>query len=154
MRRAALAAVALVALAVVAALLFAWGLPGLVDRSGLRERIDTFAQQRLGRRLTYQDFEVGLLPPRVEVRGLTLAARAPSDPPALTAERASFAFSWASLLSAQLTVDRVDVEGAALRVVRTPEGFDGLAAALPAAPALPSPEAGGGRSIFGRPSYR
>ena len=138
MRRAAFAAVAFAGLVLAAALGLAWGLPTLVERSGLRERLDMFAQERLGRRLTYDRFEVGLLPPRVEVRGLTLAARAPAARPVFAADRASFSFSWRSLVSGQVVIDGVEVDRATLRVVRTADGVDGLGAALPAAPALPS----------------
>jgi hypothetical protein len=122
-----LGAVALAALALL--------LPRWVESAGFRETLARAVHDQLGRELSYQALTVRLLPPRVEVEALSLSGIGPGAAPAVEAERAALVLDWSGLLRGEAVVDALIIDGARLRITRTAQGLDWIAAALPAAPA-------------------
>lgn len=144
MRAAGRVALGLAGFALALGVVLAWALPTLVEGAGLRERLDAFSRERIGRGLSYAGFSLGFLPPRIEVTELAVGADGDADPPAFWASQASFLFAWRPLFAGRVVVDSLVIDGAEVRVVRTTAGVDWLGAALPAAPAAPALRAGSG----------
>ena len=124
----------LVVLGVGGLVALALALPAIVDGAGLRTRLDRVTRDTIGRSLQYGELEVGILPPRVEVSDLVVGGSTPGAAPALRAGRAALALAWRPLLRGDAVVDVLVIDGAELRVLRTSEGLDLLAAGLPVAP--------------------
>jgi len=125
----------LVALAVLAIAGLWFALPAIVDGADLRGRLNAFTQESIGRTVDYGSVELGILPPRLVVAELSVSGASEGAPPALKAARAALVLAWRPLFSGQAVIDALDIESAELRMVRTADGIDLLAAAVPAAPA-------------------
>ncbi len=108
-------------------------LPRLAARPEVRERLVEEARKATGRELAYDELDVGLFPPRLEVTGAQLAPLEGQAP--LGAERVALRVAWLPLLARQILIRRVDVEGAELTVRRTADGFE-----LPFTPQEEEPE--------------
>jgi hypothetical protein len=128
-------ALGLVVLAVVGVIALWLALPSIVEAADLRGRFDAVARETIGRSLDYGEVELGILPPRLEVSDLVLGGATPEAEPAVQASRAALALAWRPLFSGEAVVDALVIEGATLRMLRTEDGIDLLAAAVPAAPA-------------------
>jgi hypothetical protein len=135
-------ALALFGLFIAAAIGLVVLLPTWVESAGFRGELERVAREKLGRDISYGDVDVRFFPPRVEVADLVVSGSEASGPPAITAANSALQLSWSSLLSGRAVVDELVIEGATLRIVRTAEGIDLLAAAVPAAPAASSINAG------------
>ena len=132
LRRILLAVTILVAVAL--AVLALW-LPRLVQRPEVRERIVSAARDATGRELHYQSLGVGLLPPRLEMVAPRLDD--PGGEAPLGADRVALRIAWLPLLARKIVVERVDVEGPEITVVRTDAGF--TLPLRPPEPATPEP---------------
>ena len=135
MRLAGRVALGLVGLALVGSLALVVSLPRLVELSGVRERLVDWTQTRFGRNVSYEAFSVGFFPPRIEVTDLVVGAALDAGAPAFRAPSTSLALAWRRLLTGSVEIDSVVIDGADLRIVRTAEGVDWLAAGVPALPA-------------------
>ncbi len=122
-----------VVLALAAVGAFAFLLPRIAERPEVRARIVEEARAATGRELSYEGIGVALLPPRLEMRAPVLAGAEGEAP--LSAERIGLRIAWLPLLARTLVVERVDVVGPALTVLRTEDGF-----ALPFSPPEEEPE--------------
>lgn len=130
-------------------------LPSIVEAADLRGRLDAAAREAIGRGVDFEGVEIGLLPPRLKISDLEVSGLAASDPPALRAGEAALVLAWRPLLSGRAEIDALVIERAELRMVRTAEGIDLLAAAVPAAPAAAAePEASGAAIGIHRVSLR
>ncbi len=152
LRRILLAATILVA--VVLAVLALW-LPRLVQRPEVRERIVSAAREATGRELHYESLGVGLLPPRLEMRAPQLED--PGGEAPLGADRVALRIAWLPLLARKIVVERVDVEGPEVTVLRTDAGFtlplrppEREAPGPPTANQEPAGEQGGGFDLLVR----
>jgi hypothetical protein len=123
----AFAAVIVIALGALAILL-----PRIVKSEAVRARIETAAYDALGRELRYRDLEVGLLPPALEVVEASVAGATPEAPALLEARQIALRVALLPLLARAVVIDSLVVEGARIRLVRTPEGLE-----------LPVPPGGG-----------
>ena len=149
--RIALALCVLVALALGGLLLL---LPRLVASDAVRERIVREARAATGLDVRYDEVSIGLLPPRLVVKAPRVAGAEPTEPPLFEAEAVGLRLTLLPLLFGSLVIDQVRVEGATVRLVRTPDGIelpepkrgtDERPTAPTAAPAPEAePEAGGG----------
>lgn len=119
LRRLLLGVAVLVALAIAGVALL---LPRLADRPEVRERITAAAYDATGRTLSYDTLEVGLLPPRLEIRAAQLAGGPGEDP--LGAERIALRVAWLPLLARQILIERIDVDAPQLTLRRTADGFE------------------------------
>jgi AsmA protein len=115
------AALALLAVLVLAAVALAVLAPRLVERPEVRERIAAAAKDATGRTLRYETLGFGLVPPRLEVAGVSLEG-GPQDAP-LRAERIALEVALLPLLSRNVLVDEVVVRGAELTLTRTKDGI-------------------------------
>ncbi len=113
--------IALVALFVVALGAVAIFLPRIADRPEVRERIVSEARAATGRELSYEGIGVGLLPPRLEMRAPVLAGEEGDAP--ISADRIGLRIAWLPLLARKLVIESVEVEGPALILLRTADGF-------------------------------
>lgn len=138
MRTLARVALGLVALGLAGLVVLTLALPAIVDGAELRTRLDRATRDTIGRSLEYGELEIGILPPRIEVSDIVVGGATPGAAPALRAGRAAFALAWRPLLRGDAVVDSLVIDGAELRMLRTSEGLDLLAAALPAATAAPA----------------
>lgn len=127
------AVVAVAALLVIAVGALAVFLPRIVKSDAVRARIETAAEDAIGREVRYDDLEVGLLPPSLVVVGASVAGERGSDAPLAEAERVSLRVALAPLLARAVVVDTLVVDGATLRLERTADGL-----------VLPKPAAAGG----------
>lgn len=100
----------------------------------LRERVDHRAERLLGRAVGFERLSFELLPPALVAQQPFVAGETPQAPPFLEAARVSLRPALLPLLERALVIERLQVEGAVLRLVRTPDGV-----LLPA-----PPEAGAG----------
>jgi hypothetical protein len=134
--RAALGLLALVALAAAA---LAWWLPQAVRSEAFQGRLREAVRDATGREPRWASLEVSLLPPGVGVEDAQLGAA----PAPLAVERAVLQLALGSLLRGRVVVDRVAIEGAVLRLVRTAErvSLAGVGTAPEEAPPAASSEA-------------
>lgn len=130
--------VALAALLAVALLLLALLLPRFVRSDEARARLTEAAEEATGRHFSYEEIDAGLLPPRVEIRGVALG-----DPgeEAARAERAALRVALLPLLRRTVLLDSLVVEGADVRLERTPHGVQ-----LPGTPLGREPREPGGEA--------
>ncbi len=105
-------------------------LPGLVESPAVRERIESAANDALGREFSYSELSFGLLPPRLVVGGPQVAGATQGAPSFVEAENVSLRLKVGPLLARTLVIDSLVVSGAPVRLVRTAAGFD-----LPTPPA-------------------
>jgi hypothetical protein len=118
----------LVGLGVLALLLVAVLVAGLVwlsrllDGPELRARVDHEAEARLGRAVGFERLSFDLLPPALVAQRPFVAGETPQAPAFLEAERVSLRPALLPLLERTLVVERLEVEGAVLRLVRTADG--------------------------------
>jgi hypothetical protein len=130
----ALLALALLALAVLA--------PRLVDRPEVRDRIAAAAQEATGRTLRYERLAFGLLPPRLEARGVALEGGAGAAP--LRAQSVALEVALLPLLARTVLIDTLVVNGAELTLVRTTGGIELPLEPPPKAKREPKADAGTG----------
>jgi hypothetical protein len=121
----------LIRLAVVFAAVVALGLaalaillPRIVKSDAVRARIETAAYDALGRELRYRDLDVGLLPPALEVLEASVAGATPEADALLEARQIALRVALLPLLARAVVIDSLVVEGARIRLVRTPEGLE------------------------------
>jgi hypothetical protein len=119
--RIALALGVLMALAIAGLLLL---LPRLVASDAVRERIVREARAATGRDVRYDEISIGLLPPRLVVEAPRVAGAEAEQPPLFEAEAVGLRLTLLPLLSGSLVVDQVRIEGATVRLVRTPDGIE------------------------------
>lgn len=134
---------AALALLFVAVVLLAVFLPRIVESAAVRTRIEGAAREALGRELRYRELGVGLLPPSLLVEAPQIAGADADAPAALEAERIALRVALLPLLSRAVVVDRLRIDGATLRLVRTADGielpFGAAAANADAGASAPAP---------------
>lgn len=114
----------LVVLAVVALLGPAVALTRLVASDGARARIQELAREATGREIRYGELDLGLLPPRLVVSEAEVKGESDGSPPAFEAAEIELAIAIAPLMAWTVVVDSLVVEGATVRLVRTPDGIE------------------------------
>ncbi len=134
-----LARLALAALLLVAAALgtLSLALSRYMKSDAARAKLETAAEQGLGREVGYADLELGLFPPSLVVVRPRVAGPTPQAPPALEAEKVALRLALAPLLSRKLLIESLVVEGAELRLVRTKDGIELLEVPESPVPARP-----------------
>jgi len=133
-----------VVLLVTALIVLAVALPRLVRSDAARARIQEVAREATGREIRYGELDFGLMPPRLVVRDAEVKGESDDAPPVFVADGVEFEIALAPLMAWTVVVDSLVVEGATVRLVRTPEGIElpreVAAADAPKAPdAAPSP---------------
>ena len=114
----------LVVLAVVALLGPAVALTRLVASDGARDRIQELAREATGREIRYGELDLGLLPPRLVVSEAEVKGISDGSPPVFEAGEVELAIAIAPLMAWTVVVDSLVVEGATVRLVRTPDGIE------------------------------
>lgn len=140
--RVALRALAVVAVLLVAALgALAVLLPRLVDRPEIRARIEVAAREATGREIAYEYLRAGVFPPAIEVGKPVLSGETAGAPPLFEADRVALRLALLPLLERAIVVDRLEIDGARVRLVRAPRASasPGAASAQPAQPVAPAP---------------
>lgn len=142
MRIAVRIGIALVALLALGLVALAVMLPRIASSDAVRERLRLAALAATGAEVRFEELSFGLLPPRLIVTQprVTEPGR---ELPLVEAESIDLELRLAPLLARTVVVDSLVVEGASLRLVRTPQGFE-----LPVKP----PEPGGAEAGAGVPA--
>jgi hypothetical protein len=112
----------LAGLAVVALVALAVALPRIAQRPEVRDEIARAALEATGRELRFAALDAGVLPPRLIVEGPELVAREREAP--LRADRVALRLALLPLLTGNIGVDTLTLEGADLTFARTPDGFE------------------------------
>lgn len=141
MKRLVQAVVALLVILVLLVVAAGIALPKLLDTESVRSRIQQAARDALGREVGYEDLEVGLLPPSLRVLRTTVSGATREAPPLLEAREISLRVAIWPLLFGTVLVDSLVVDGATLRLVRTPAGIE-LPAPTASSAAAPERPAG------------
>ncbi len=118
--RAAVAALVLVALAIG---VLVTALPRLAKSGAARARIDAAARSLLGRELRYAELDFGLLPPSLLVIEPSLSGESAAAPPLARAGRVALRAQLLPLVRGRLEVSSLVVEGLAVHLVRTADGW-------------------------------
>jgi hypothetical protein len=129
-----------VALGVLLVLLFvglALAVPRIVKSDAVRERAEAAAYDALGREVRYGGLDVGLLPPSLLVEEPRVAGASADEEPLLEAKVLALEVALLPLLTGTVLVDSLVIDGATLRVTRTPDGIQ-----LPTPPAGEEPPVG------------
>ncbi len=124
MRIAIRVAVVLVVLGGVGLAALAVVLPRIVKSDAVRARIERAAEEALGRQVRYGELDVGLLPPSLLVAQPVVAGAAAGDPELVRADEVALRVQLLPLLTRSVVIDSLVIEGAALRLVRTPAGIE------------------------------
>jgi uncharacterized protein involved in outer membrane biogenesis len=98
-------------------------LPRLVAGEDVRERITREVRQRTGREVVWQDLQLRVLPPRVQLVGSSLSGATADAPPFAEAQSIALRLSLLPLLVGAVVVDSLEIEGATLRLARTADGI-------------------------------
>jgi len=114
------AVAAIVILLVIAAVVF---LPDLLESDAVRERIRTAAQEALQREIAYSELTIGIFPPSLVAREVTVAGPTAKDPLLLDAGDVAFRVALLPLLSRTVIVDSLVVNDAKVHLIRTPDGL-------------------------------
>jgi hypothetical protein len=117
-------------LTVVGLIALAVQLPRLVQSEAVRGRLQAEARNATGREVSWQELDVGLLPPRLVVNGPRVDGPAPDAPPFFEADSLGLELALAPLLRRVVVVDSLRLEAATLRLRRNADGLQ-----------LPQPEA-------------
>ncbi len=131
---------------VLAIVALSFALPSIVERPEIRARIEAAAREATGRDLQYESLSAAVFPPSIELVKPVLTGEASGEPPLFTADLVALRLALLPLLTRTVVVDRLRVDGAQVRIVRSaPEK---QAAAPPAgtadgAAAPPKPAAAG-----------
>jgi uncharacterized protein involved in outer membrane biogenesis len=123
--RIAIRAVVVLAVLLVAALAaLAFTLPSILDSDAVRARIESAAQDSLGREVRYAGLDFGLLPPSLKVMEPVVAGASAEAPPLVRADEVALRVALLPLLTRTVVVDSLVIDGAQLRLVRTPDGLE------------------------------
>jgi len=114
------AAVLVVVVLAIAGAIF---LPDLLESEAVRDRIRTAAQDALDREIDYSELTIGLLPPSLVAKGVTVSGPSSKEPPLLAAGDVSFRVALLPLLARTVVVDSLVVDGAKVHLIRTAEGL-------------------------------
>jgi len=114
------AVAAIVILLVIAAVVF---LPDLLESDAVRERIRTAAQEALQREIAYSELTIGIFPPSLVAREVTVAGPTAKDPLLLDAGDVAFRVALLPLLARPVIVDSLVVNDAKVPLIRTPDGL-------------------------------
>jgi AsmA protein len=143
-------AVAFVAFAALAIGALAWAVPRLAKSEAARAKIEALARAALGRDLHYAEIGAGLFPPSLLVVSPEIAGAAAGDPPLARAERIALRVELWPLFRRQLEVASLAIDGLALHLVRTADGFvlpKPEGAPTPPPPSEPDAGRGGGEGL-------
>ena len=99
-------------------------LPRIVKSDAVRTRIEGAAREALGREVRYSDLDFGLLPPSLLVADPSVAGAAEGDPDFVRADEIALRVALMPLLAKTVVVDSLVIDGATLRLVRTPDGIE------------------------------
>ena len=111
--------------------------PRVVQSDAVRTRIESAAQDALGRELRYSRLGFGYFPPSLIVVEPSVAGAAEGDAPFVEADAVSLRIALLPLLARAVVVDSLVIEGAVLRLRRNAEGIE-----LPRPPVRDEPEQG------------
>ncbi len=111
--------------------------PRIVKSDAVRELIEDSAREALGTEVRYAELDFGLLPPSLLVEQPLVAGVREGAPPFVEAQRIALRVGLLPLLSGVVVVDSLVVEGATVRLARTPQGLE-----LPLPPAAEGEPAG------------
>jgi hypothetical protein len=144
----------LVVLVVTALIALAVALPRLVRSDAARGRIEEAAREATGREIRYGELDFGLLPPRLVVREPEVRGASADSPPVFKAAGVELEIALVPLLAWTVVVDSLVVEGATVRLVRTPRGIglprETVSAEAPEdGDAAPPPREGEGSELAG-----
>jgi hypothetical protein len=114
----------LVVLAVVALLGPAVALTRLAASDAARVRIQELVREATGREIRYGELDLGLLPPRLVVSEAEVKGKSDGSPPVFEAAEVELAIAIAPLMTWTVVVDSLVIEGATVRLVRTPDGIE------------------------------
>jgi hypothetical protein len=98
-------------------------LPRLVAGDDVRERVTREVRERTGREVAWQDLQLRVLPPRVELVGSSLSGVTADAPPFAQAQAIGLRLSLLPLLVGAVVIDSLEVQGATLRLERTSDGI-------------------------------
>jgi len=115
-------------------------LPRLVRSDAARARIQEVAREATGREIRYGELDFGLMPPRLVVKEPVVEGESDGSPPAFEADGVELQIALAPLMGWKVVVDSLIVEGATVRLVRTPDGIE-LSGEAAAAEARKAPDA-------------
>ena len=115
-------------------------LPRLVRSDAARARIQEVAREATGREIRYGELDFGLMPPRLVVKEPEVEGESDGSPPAFEADGVELQIALAPLMGWKVVVDSLIVEGATVRLVRTPDGIE-LSGEAAAAEARKAPDA-------------
>jgi len=110
-------------LAVVGLIALAVQLPRLLQSDAVRGRLQAEARNATGREVSWQELDVGLLPPRLVVNGPRVDGPAPDAPPFFEADSVGLELVLAPLLRRVVVVDSLRLEAATLRLRRDADGL-------------------------------
>ena len=113
-----------VVLVVAALIALAVALPRLVRSDAARARIEDAAREATGREIRYGELDFALLPPRLVVREPEVKGAPGGSPPVFEAAGVELEIALAPLLARTVVVDSLVVDGATVRLVRTPSGIE------------------------------
>jgi len=98
-------------------------LPRLVAGDDVRERVTREVRERTGREVAWQDLQLRVLPPRVELVGSSLSGATADAPPFAEAQSIGLRLSLLPLLIGAVVIDSLEIQGATLRLERTSDGI-------------------------------
>ena len=130
-----------VGLCVVLVVALVVAVPRLIEAGVGDEQLREAARRATGRDVSWQELQIGILPPRFELRGVRVVDPADPEETQLAAARTELRLAWLPLLARELRIESLVLEGVEVRLVRGPDGI-----ALPierSAEPEPDPGAGG-----------
>jgi len=98
-------------------------LPRLLSSDAAARHLQAAARDAIGRDVVWQDLGVGLLPPRVVMRGFEVIDPEGRPEVGFRAGRIDLEIAWLPLLARHVVVDSLVLEGIELRLLRTESGF-------------------------------
>ena len=98
-------------------------LPRLVAGDDVRERVTREVRERTGREVAWQDLQLRVLPPRVELVGSSLSGDTADAAPFAEAQSIGLRLSLLPLLIGAVVIDSLEIQGATLRLERTSDGI-------------------------------
>jgi hypothetical protein len=113
----------LLGVVVVGLIVLALQLPRLVQSDAVRGRLQAEARNATGREVTWQELDVGLLPPRLVVKRTRVDGPAPEAPPFFQADSVSLELALAPLLHRVVVVDSLQLDAAVLNLRRDAGGI-------------------------------
>ena len=107
----------------------------------MRAQVESLSSSWLGRPLSYESLRLGLWPPRLVIKSVSLPGPDPSGPKLLTVGHLDVRIAIGPLVRKEVFFESLTIEGLDLRMVRDRSGFD-----IPWAGSAPPSDSGGAAS--------